>query len=345
MDDEKLFRSRLAYSGDLFPVVRRACAFFALPEPRSMQLFTTGFENYSMKIDVGSKEAWVLKIFSKEATLSDISRYNNIVRQAVQGGVNHPVLRSGLNREIIYTDLPSDMHMVMVEYIPGILMKNVTSIPENIFKKVINEAVKISTLPIRPLYRFDMWQVDNIEWLYNETKHILHSDVRSKIEHVINNYLNIVDSLPRGFIHGDMTRTNVIARSDKKGEVSILDFGSAGVYPRIRELSIIAVHFLADGTLSLSKCIRKVCDEFVLQGGLLSDIEQDSMLVYAQAILATKYMCNVYQIDKSTETGEMAYWRNASIIYLMSDSDTETPKRFTEKYAAYYSPDMWIKKP
>ena len=344
MNNKDFFDDRLKYYGDLLPVVKRACTFYALPEPQSTHLFMTGFKDYSVKITTGREDAWVLKIFSKETQLPEIRRYEDIVFQAIQGGVRHPALRRGSGQELIYTDIPSDMYMSMVEYVPGTLMNEFVSIPEEIFKKVIAEAVKISMLDLHPPYRFDMWQVDNIEGLYDETRHVLHPVVRQKIEDVIHHYAQIVDDLPRGFVHGDMTRTNIIARSDHEGEVAILDFGASGIYPRIHELAILAAHFLADETLSLDSCIQNVCDEFIVQGGLLSSFERDSMLTYTQAILATKYMCNVYEIDEEIETEEMVYWRNISIIYLMADSDAENPNEKAKEYRGYYTPSMWTER-
>lgn len=344
LNNKGFFDDRLKYRGDIMPVIQRACAFFELPKPQSTQLFMTGFKDYSMKVDT-SKGSWVLKIFSKETKMAEIVRYEDIICRAIQGGVRHPVLRRGRNKDLIYTDMESDMHMSVVEYVPGTPMNEIASIPDDILKKVIAEAVKISRLDIHPPYRFDMWQVDNIEGLYGETKHVLHSEIRQKIEDVMRYYSEVQDELIRGFVHGDLTRTNIIARSDQEGEVAILDFGASGMYPRIHELAILAVHFLADGDLSLMSCIQKVCSEFTAQGGVLTDFEQDSMLVYTQAILATKYMCNVYEIDEALETDEMVYWRNISIKYLMADCNIENPNMQAKKYCEYYTSSMWFERP
>lgn len=344
MTQHAFFENRLKVQGDLQPVVQRACEFYNLPAPRAFELFTTGFKDYSMRLDLSDGSHWVLKIFSKETGIAEITRYESIILQAIAGGVNHPTLRSGKNTELVYTDPLTGMHMSLVEYVPGDLLDTYKSIPADIFRKVISEAVKISRLDIHPPHRFDMWQVTNIRGLYNETQHVLDSSIRQQIEETVASYEAIVRQLPYGFVHGDMTRTNIIARSDQQGEIALLDFGASGTYPRIHELSILAVHFLADGILSLDACIQAVCDEFISQGGILSDREREGMLSYTQAILATKYLCNVYEIDEEIETEEMVYWRDISITYLMADIFAANPERRAAAYRDCYKPSMWLPK-
>lgn len=138
-------------------------------------------------------------------------------------------------------------------------------------------------------YRFDMWQVDSIKGLYDETRHVLHPVVRHKIEDVIHRYAQIIDDLPRGFVHGDMTRTNLLRRV---------------------------------------ACCQA----------------SSEIVTYTRAILATKYMCNVYEIDEKIETEEMVYWRNISIIYLMADSNAESPNEKAKEYCGYYTPSMWTER-
>ena len=211
----------------------------------------------------------------------------------------------------------------MVQFVSGKTLYESSEVTAKQLEKIIDEAIKIHGIKLRPDFRFDMWQVPNLRYLYDKTVDVLSEDVSAKISNVLKSYDNIMSKkLPVCLVHGDMTKTNIIV-SDKTHDVYVLDFGDSDVYPKIHELAIIDAYLLADGKKSLKFCIDKIIDLYTSRGGVLNNEEKENILDYTQAIMATKYLCNVYEITDENETDEMIYWRNISIKYLMADPDEE----------------------
>lgn len=332
---------RIGFDGNLKDVAERACLSYGLSEIADMQPISIGFDAYNVLVKLNSGAEWVARFFAKNSTDKDINRYVSTTQLAVQQGVAHPKLASTENGSIYY-DQESGLRMIMSEYVPGKLLYEFNAIPDKVFSKVIEEAVKISKINIHSEDNFDPWQVTNLVGLYEKTKHVLDEDIQAAIKDTIEGYQTVVEKLPRSFVHGDMTRTNIIARDDKEdGSIAVLDFGSSGVYPRIHELTIIAAHCLADGVLSLDECIDKTCNEFYSQGGELTEFEKHAFYPYIRAIIATKYLCNVLEIDESEENEEIRYWRELSIAYLMADRKESNPIAGTYDYRKAYKPSMW----
>lgn len=338
MTEKNIYTERLDFHNDIKSVILRACDFFATVPPKDYCLITVGFGDYNLKLIMPDDSQLVLKIFSKDRTTTYINRYEKIINTVIAGDICHPRVLRANNGKAVYHDNRYDTSMVLMEYIHGKPLTEYSTLPTAVYKNVIHEAVKISNITIDIPEYFDMWQVTNLAGLHEETEHILDSRINSRIKSVLEEYKDLAPLLPTGFVHGDMTRTNIISTANN---VAILDFGASGIYPRIHELAILAAHCLADGKLSLDNCIDYTCKEFLLQGGTLSEFEMGAMPAYTQAILAVKYLCNVYEIDEAMETEEMVYWREISIAYLMADRKTTNPLQHTREYRNAYKASMW----
>ncbi len=332
------FEDRLKYSGNLLPVIKRACEYFEIGDLLQYDKFTLGFKDYSLHLKTSGGE-WVLKIFSKDTKSSEINRYINIIKLVTDSNIKHPELKKSKDDSYIYYDKKTKMYMNMVAYIPGTLLYDTKKLSPKVINNIMTEVVKINELNINPQPIFDMWQVANLNWLFNQTMHVLNPAVKAKIDSVLKIYLDIENKLPTCFIHGDITRTNVIVGKDNS--IHILDFGASGIYPRLHEISIIAAHLIADGDKSLQSCVNQVVNAYIKKGGHLTTYERSSVINYTLAILAAKYLCNIYKIDETNETKEMVYWRDISIVYLMSPLNKRHVYLKGKKYITMYTTNMW----
>lgn len=111
--------------------------------------------------------------------------------------------------------------------------------------------------------------------------------------------------LPHAFVHGDLTKANVMLGDD--GKIYIFDFSVANWYPRIQELAVIAANLLADSPDIDS--LQQACDIVAREYGNLSDGEVSSLPVFALAAVAMEFLgAHQEKYINGIDSDETNYW-------------------------------------
>lgn len=300
---------RLAYSGNLEPVIERLCAAYSVGTPAGSSVIEVGYEDCNVVLET-DQDKYLAKMFAKTRTAEDIARYATTMQKVVEAGVNHPELLTTSSGEITYTD--SGITLVLMRFVEGKTFFELDRAPDAEERKVVLEqAAKVNGIDYRPTYLFDSWAIPNIRAMFNKVRQFIEPDDLKLVEQAMAQYEAIpVDDLPHCFVHGDFTKTNVLKGED--GKIYILDFSVANWYPRIQELSVIAANLLhdKDDSSSLENMCSQVADEYN-RFNLLDSDERQHLPAYALAGIAMEFMgAHQEKHINGNDTDETDYWLN-----------------------------------
>ena len=298
---------RLAYNGNLEPVINRLCEAYGVGTPTGSSVIEVGYEDCNVVLET-KQDKYLAKMFAKTRTAEDIQRYATTMQKVVEAGVNHPELLTAGNGEVTYID--SGITLVLMRFVEGKTFFELDRAADAEERKaVLEQAAKVNGIDYKPDYLFDSWAIPNIRAMFNKVRQFIEPDDLKLVEQAMAGYEAIpVDDLPHCFVHGDFTKTNVLKGND--GKTYILDFSVANWYPRIQELAVIAANLLHDDSDSSSledRCIQ-VSNEYS-QFNALTDEERRHLPAYALAGVAMEFMgAHQEKHINGNETDETDYW-------------------------------------
>jgi len=298
---------RLAYTGDLEPVIDRLCAAYNVGTPASSSVIEVGYEDCNVVVET-SQDKYLAKMFAKTRTAEEIARYTTTMQKVIEAGVHHPELLTTSSGEVAYTD--SGITLVLMQFVEGKTFFEIDRAPDAEERKaILEQAAKVNGIDYKPDYLFDSWAIPNIRAMFDKVRQFVEPDDLKLVEQAMAGYEAIpVDDLPYCFVHGDFTKTNVLKGSD--GKIYILDFSVANWYPRIQELAVIAANLLHDDSDSgsLEDRCNIVADEYSQFNGI-TDEERQHLPAYALAGIAMEFMgAHQEKHINGNDTEETEYW-------------------------------------
>lgn len=297
---------RLAYSGDLEPVIERLCAAYEVGTPASSSVVEVGYEDCNVILET-DQDKYLAKMFAKTRTTEDITRYATTMQKVVEAGINHPELLTTSSGEVTYTD--SGITLVLMRFVEGKTFFELNQAPDADERRaVLAQAALVNGLDYKPTYLFDSWAIPNIRAMFDKVRRFVEPDDLRLVEQAMARYEAIpVDDLPHCFVHGDFTKTNVLKGKD--GKIYILYFSVANRYPRIQELAVIAANLLHDdGEETLEQKCEQVADEYS-EFIPLTEQERKHLPAYALAGVAMEFMgAHQEKYVNGNDTEETDYW-------------------------------------
>ncbi len=312
MEETTTSITRLKYKGDISSVINRLSSVYNIGNIIDFSVIEIGYEDCNIIINSSSGK-YVAKIFSKERTQEDISRYSKIMEEAVKSGANHPKLLKTEKGDLVFSDIQADnISMVLMEFITGKTFLELNSCPNlKELGNIIRQTVKINNIDYKPPYIFDSWAIPNIKKVFEEIKKDLQKEDFELITKAINLYEEIpVDKLPHFFVHGDLTKANIIKGGN--GEMYFLDFSVANWYPRIQELAVISANLLYDKNnyIALRDRVNLVVNEYEKFVSLTAE-ESKYLYNYALAGVVMEFMGAFKEkYIKGNLSEETDYWLN-----------------------------------
>lgn len=288
----------------------RACAAYCVGVPRSFSVVPTGYEDCNLSVAT-DRGRYLVKIFSKHRTQADVVRYGTVLEEATRAGVNIPRLHRTIEGNLVFRDdLASGVSMVVMDYVSGHTFLELDRPPNPVERRaVIAQAALIHRIPVQLPFAFDWWAIPNVHHLYDSVSSVLSSDERLLVAPILDRFDALsVAGLPHCFVHGDMSKANVIRGDDDR--IYVLDFSVSNWYPRILELAVICSNLLqgfATGT-NLRRLTEVVASEYTdhavlteLERGCLYDFAVTGVAVEFLGSCREKYLCG----NASPET---EYW-------------------------------------
>lgn len=300
---------RLAYSGDLEPVIDRLCEAYGVGTPASSNIIEVGYEDCNVVVETDQNK-YLAKMFAKSRTAEEIARYTTTMQKVVEAGVHHPELLTTSSGEVVYKD--NGITLVLMRFVEGKTFFELDQAPDAEERKaVVEQAAKVNSIDYKPGYLFDSWAIPNIREMFDKVRQFVEPDDLKLVVQAMARYEAIpVDDLPHSFVHGDFTKTNVLKGND--GKVYILDFSVANWYPRIQELAVIAANLLHEDNDngSLEDRCNIVADEYSRFNTLTAE-ERQHLPAYALAGIAMEFMgAHQEKHINGNDTDETGYWLN-----------------------------------
>lgn len=300
---------RLAYTGDLEPLIGRIAEVYGVGTPTNHSVVEVGYEDCNVIIET-DQDRYLAKMFAKTRKPEEITRYTDIMQKVVAAGVSHPELITTAGGEIAHTE--SGVNLVLMRFVEGKTFFELDRAPDDDeLRAILEQAAKINAIDYEPPYLFDSWAIPNIGSMFDRVKQFVEPDDLALVEQAMAQYNAInVSELPHAFVHGDFTKTNILKVND--GKIYVLDFSVANRYPRIQELAVIAANLLhdKDDTTTLQDRCARVADEYS-QFAELTEDERQHLPAYALAGVAMEFMgAHQEKFINGNDTEETDYWLN-----------------------------------
>ncbi len=295
--------------------IRKVVAGHAIGELVDWRYIEVGLEDCNILI-TGSKGKFLLKVFSKTRLPQDTERVSKIIEQvSTLNGLYTQKIVHGSARGLNYLKGKQDPY-VLLNWVEGedlFSQKRVTSTLE--LNDLMRQVAVLHTSNIQPPFFEDMWAVGNIRVVYDMVKEYL-SDEEKRLCSTAKDIFEKIDheALPKAFVHGDLTKQNVIAVGD--GRVGIIDFSVSNWYPRIQEhAAIIAnlVYSIGDEKQTIMRSIDEVVDAYQKYIEL-TDTEKEALFGYVVASFAMSALGSYKEKYISGSTlDEIDFWLKQGI--------------------------------
>jgi Ser/Thr protein kinase RdoA (MazF antagonist) len=313
------FRERINYDGDISDVLVHVVDCYGIGELKEYSIVEFGFEDLNIQLKT-SENTVLVKIYSKNRTVSEIERNADILRAVKDSDVRHPTIYVDADGNILHTDQTSGLKMVVIAFVEGNTFYQLRAVPNNEqLKAVVEQAFKINSIDYEPEYVFDSWAIPNFKQAYDKNYVHIDEDKRYLIDKVYEKFTAIpFDELPKAFVHGDLIKPNLIL--DHQGDIYVVDFSVANTYPRIQELAVIAQSLLASPSEpALRDRVKKVKQMYEIYAGELNDQENTYLLDYALVGAAMEYLGSVGDRMDSDVSAEGEHYEQLALQTLQSE--------------------------
>lgn len=310
------FQDRIKYSGDLHALAENIVRDYGFGKVKSVEHVPIGFEDYNLKLRTKTG-TYLVKIYAKTRWAEDILRNVEILKAVTKAGVNHPELFYDQTGSLLHIDTQTHLQMVVMKFIEGKTFYELGKAPTiDQLELIAREAVKINNADCHPAYIFDAWAIPNMQWMYQKVEKHLSPEGLELVTRAFNHFHAIpFDQLPKCFVHGDLTKANVILGKDH--QIYIIDFSVANTYPRIQELAVMATNLLfeekAKQTRPLRERLEEVMYSYLNAGGTLTKLERSSLFDYCLPGAAMEYMGSVNERVTGGDSEEIRHWENLGL--------------------------------
>jgi Ser/Thr protein kinase RdoA (MazF antagonist) len=282
---------RTGYIAEMEPVLMRAMAAYGFDVPTEHAVMPFGYEDFNIWVETPEGNH-VIKVFNQNRTAGEIGRLERTLQAVGASDVNHPEVYKVRGRgNLVYHDRASRLSMIAMAHINGANYYQLGHAPQGSeVDDVLKQAVLIHQIKYHPRYLDDSWALQNLAAKYTAVK----ERVPAKYQRVIDRTLlemefNDRTLLPHRFVHGDLSRFNVM-RDDEATHV--VDFAVANWYPRIQELAVMASSLMCDEESDepLSELAEHTAEGYIAAGGELTLVERRSLPLYTRAAQAATYV-------------------------------------------------------
>ncbi|MDD5162609.1 MAG: phosphotransferase [Candidatus ainarchaeum sp.] len=264
MAEGDLFKKRIGFKGRLEDISEAVCKCFGLGAFVSNRLVAIGYEDFNFALQT-KKGNFFVKVFADFRTLQECKRYVKIMEKALESNVVTPKLLEAKNRHLqILNVRGKKLRLVAMDFIEGkTLFESKEKLADLEIRFLAKQAAIINSMKIKPKFVYDHWAITSFLKEFRIAKKFLDSEDLKKILPLVKDLKALeINKLPHCFVHGDLTKTNIM--KDKNGKLWLIDFACANYYPRIQELAVMActVLFEQESKSKTEKNIEIVLEEY-----------------------------------------------------------------------------------
>lgn len=255
-------------NNNFFNLAEHVCALYCLGVLFSVDIIQIGYEDFNAIICT-EKGRFVVKVFNNSRSDQEALDCLNRTNIGSKPGMGVPKIFSNKYGEFlsIITMSQSRFRLLLMEYIEGDNFHQLGIKPNlDELDFIVQIACRISKIDYKPPLIYDKWAIMNFTREFIENRKFLNSQQFAQIEPVYTRFRDFdLDSLPKAFVHGDITSTNII--KDKSNGLWLVDFSVANYMARITEIIVICsdlAYIIGDKRLSeqrITHCFDLWCAE------------------------------------------------------------------------------------
>lgn len=307
------FQKRIGFTGKIYSLLLQVCSAYSLGQYISNRLILIGYEDYNLMLKT-TKGQFFVKIFALFRDNTECERYVGIIDRVVKSGISHPILYRQFNGEFLYKIKIDgvEIRLVVIQYLQGKTFYELRTNPNFLEKKfIIKQAALINKIDFKPFPVYDNWAITNFPEQYEKKGKYLEKKDAETLAALAKKFKVLqISRLPHCFVHGDITKTNVL-RTDN-GKIYVLDFAVANYYPRIQELAVLLcdLFFNKDKRTDFRDIYKFVLEEYQKYISLTTN-EIKTLPLYVQFAHAMHIICANYEkVVNGNKTAENEYFLN-----------------------------------
>ncbi len=323
MSNDQNFQKRIAYLGDLKPLLSKVCVDYQIGNYLTHSIISMGYEDLNLIVET-SHHKFFVKIFAEFRDDKDCQRLIDIILAARHVGVDQPeIYQFNVDKMLYESNVDGiSIRLCVMQYINGKTFFELQSKPTGKEAKLIIEnAAKINSIYLKPSFVYDSWAIVNFLKEYSQKKQYLKDDEKVIMDILAEEFASLsIQDLPHCFVHGDLIKTNVMR--DNLDHLYILDYSVANYYPRIQELAVLLCDFLfdKDNLSDFSKVYDFVINEYQ-KYDKLEKTELENLPLFVKLAHAMHVLCATYEKKvKNNQTQENDYFINLGRIGLLYTS-------------------------
>jgi len=216
------------------------CIKYKLGLPLGSSLIKIGYEDFNTVIQTTSG-CYLVKVFNNKRSDQDVMVCIERTCVAQEHGLPIPRVFNNADGER-YSCLrigDSRFRIAVTEFVNGMNYHQLGKKPSiHELEKIVDIAFLLSRIDYHPHQIYDEWGIVNFSHEYEKKREYLTTNLTSILDPIYDRYVRFdIDLLPKSFVHGDITSTNLI--KDDKQLIWLVDFSVSNYMARIIEILVI----------------------------------------------------------------------------------------------------------
>lgn len=270
-----------------------------LASVEAYRLINVGFEDCNIELATAAGRL-VLKVFAPDrAALAD--RTVTVVSEAIGRGVRHPAVLRGPEGDLGSAHDGSAKYLLM-EAVDGAPLYELDRAPtESELSDLTGQLAALHQSTLEPEPLLDPWSIPNLPTLFAQVRDHLNARDLDAVERAFAELDAVPATLLPSLIHGDVTLGNVLLGSDRR--VYLIDFASAGRWPRVQELAVIAANLMFRSELPLADRMELIVSTY-RRHATVTDAELRAQRAYARAAASMELLGAVFEREVKGNHGD-----------------------------------------
>ena len=305
-------------NNDFDILARIICEKYQLETFIKSEIIQIGYEDFNAIIYT-SHSRYVSKIFNNRRTDNDVQACIERTHKGLISGVPMPKIYKNDDNELltIITINGSRFRIALLEYINGENFHRLQEKPDiKELNCIVNMVSTMSKIDYNPMWIYDEWALPNFGKEFEEKRDRLTTGQMALIQPIYEEFLIFdFDALPKTFVHGDITSTNIIKDINRK--LWLVDFSVSNFMARIIEIIVIS------GDLALKTESKQLSEERIVHCFNLwcesvnaTDFERQSFYYLFRVANAVNVMNTAIEMQKGNNSDENLMHMNQGLFGL-----------------------------
>lgn len=242
MNTLQMYFSRIdTIENNCFDILAKSvCEMYRLGIFENSEIIPIGYEDFNAIISTSTGK-YLVKVFNNKRTDDNAYQCIERTKQANENGLPVPrVFPNAQGDFLSYINVGySRFRLAVIEYVDGVNFHQLGNKPTNDeLISLVEIACSLSKIKYVPPFIDDEWSIKNFLREFRLKRSRLTKQQILLIDPIYDSFAKFrFDDLPKTFVHGDITSTNIL--KDKMGKLWLIDFSVSNYMARIIEILII----------------------------------------------------------------------------------------------------------